>query len=88
MKQGNIPQYIFYFLLFVLAQLLLFRHVALFDTAVCFFYIGFILLLPIQTPTIQSMLIALGIGLVIDSIYDTTGMNAFACVNARFNTSI
>ena len=80
MKQGNIIVHIVYLILFFILQVIFFRNVALFNYAICFIYVGYILILPINITPIQLMFMALGLGLLIDSFYDTVGINAFACV--------
>jgi len=80
MKQGNIIAHIAYLILFFILQVIFFRNVVLFGYAVCFIYVGYILIMPINTTPIQMMVIALVLGLLIDSFYDTVGINAFACV--------
>ncbi len=80
MRSGNIIAYILYFILFFLLQIIFFRNVLLFDYALCFVYIGYILILPIDIKPIPLMLIAFGFGLLMDSFFDTVGINAFVCV--------
>ncbi len=80
MKSGNIISYILYFLLFFLLQIVFFRNVLLFDYALCFVYIGYLLILPIDMKPIPLMLIGFGFGLLMDSFFDTVGINAFVCV--------
>jgi hypothetical protein len=84
MKPGNIISYILYFILFFLLQIIFFRNVILFDYALCFIYIGYILTLPIDIKPIPLMLIAFGFGLLMDSFFDTVGINAFVCVLIAF----
>ncbi|HWZ22400.1 MAG TPA: hypothetical protein VNW06_07075 [Cytophagaceae bacterium] len=80
MRQGNILAYILYCILFFLLQILFFRNIILFGYALCFVYIGYILMLPIAIKPIPLMLISLCFGLLMDSFFYTAGMNAFACV--------
>jgi hypothetical protein len=80
MRQGNIASYISYFLLFFLLQILLFRNAILFQYAICLVYIGYVLTLPISFQPIPLMGISFIFGLIIDSFFDTVGVNAFACV--------
>ncbi len=77
---NSILKYILQLLLFSLSQLLVFRGMALFDTAFCFFYIGFLILLPFTMNQSGYMIIAFIFGLLIDAFYNTFGLNAFACV--------
>jgi rod shape-determining protein MreD len=80
MKQGNIIQLIQFLLLFTVLQLTLFKNILLLDYASCFIYIGFILLLPIHTTLSVSMLMAFGLGLLMDVFYNTPGINASASI--------
>lgn len=72
--------HVFRFIIFVAVQVLLVRNLVLFNTAFCYIYIAFLLLLPIQMPKVQLLLLAFFTGLVIDIFYDTLGINAAACV--------
>jgi hypothetical protein len=80
MKPGNIISYVLYFILFFFLQVIFFRNVSLFDYALCFVYIGYLLMLPIDIKPIPLMLIAFAFGLLIDSFFDTVGINSFVCV--------
>ncbi|HSZ24778.1 MAG TPA: hypothetical protein VK766_03620 [Cytophagaceae bacterium] len=84
MRPGNIISYILYFILFFLVQIIFFRNVVLFDYALCFVYIGYILMLPIDIKPVPLMLIAFGFGILMDSFFDTVGINAFVCVLIAF----
>lgn len=84
MKQGSIISYILYFIAFALLQLLFFRNVILFNYALCFIYIGYIITFPINVKPIPLMLIAFFMGILMDSFFDTVGINAFACVLLAF----
>jgi hypothetical protein len=59
---------------------MLFKRIVLFNTAFCFIYIAFILLLPIETNPLVLMVAGFGIGLLIDAFYDRQGMHAAATV--------
>lgn len=72
------------FILFVTAHILLVRHFVLFDTAFCFIYVGFILLLPLDIGPIWLLLLAFGTGLLVDLFYDTVGIHAAASVLIAF----
>ena len=80
MRQGNIISYVLYFLLFFLLQIILFRNVVLFGYASCFIYLGYILIFPFDSKPVVLILISFFFGLLIDSFYDTIGINAFICV--------
>ena len=68
------------FFVFLIIQVLLFKKIVLFDTAFCFIYISFILLLPVETNPLALMLLGLGLGLLVDMFYDHQGMHAAATV--------
>jgi len=69
-----------YFVLYLLAQVLLFRQLVLFNTAFCFVYVAFILLLPIETNPLALMVIAFTLGFSIDIFYDSLGLHALSLV--------
>lgn len=69
-----------YFVLYLLAQVLLFRQLVLFNTAFCFVYVAFILMLPIETNPLALMLTAFFLGFLIDVFYDSLGLHALSLV--------
>ncbi len=69
-----------YFVLYLLAQVMLFKQLVLFNTAFCFLYVAFILLLPIETNSMVLMLVALVLGIGVDVFYDSLGLHAFSLV--------
>lgn len=71
---------VFYFILYLLAQVVLFRQLVLFNTAFCFVYVAFILLLPIETNPLALMLVAFFLGFSIDIFYDSLGLHALSLV--------
>lgn len=72
------------FFAYVFAQTLLLKNFILFDTAFCFLYIGFILMLPLQTGPLLLLLISFGTGFTVDLFYDSMGVNAAASVFIGF----
>ena len=70
----------FYFVIYLLTQVMLFKQLVLFNTAFCFFYIAFILLLPIETNPLALMGIAFALGFSVDVFYDSLGLHAIALV--------
>lgn len=72
------------FFLYVLFQVLLLKNFILFDTAFCFFYVAFILMLPLEIGPLVLMLIAFVLGFSVDIFYDTLGVNAAASVFIAF----
>lgn len=74
--------------LFVLAQVLVFKFVDLgtpsFNYFVLIVYPVGILLLPLDTPPIATQVIALFVGLTVDIFYDSPGLHAAALVFMAF----
>jgi hypothetical protein len=71
---------VLYFVLYVLAQVMLLKQLVLFNTAFCFVYVAFILLLPIETNPLILMLAAFLTGFSIDIFYDSLGLHAGSLV--------
>lgn len=76
----NYARQIGHFAAFMLLQLPLLYKFILFDIAFGFFYIGFILFLPMGLSRTTAMIIALISGLVIDLFSNSPGIHASACV--------
>ncbi|MFT6866697.1 MAG: hypothetical protein ACJA08_001532 [Cyclobacteriaceae bacterium] len=76
----NYTRQITHFFAFMLLQLPLLYKFILFDVAFGFFYIGFILFLPLGLNRTTAMIIALLSGLLIDVFSNTPGIHASACV--------
>jgi hypothetical protein len=72
------------FFLYVGVQVLLIKNLVLYNTAYCFLYVAFILLLPLEISTIWLLLIAFITGFSVDIFYDSLGINAAACVLLAF----
>jgi hypothetical protein len=68
----------------ILAQVVIFKNVAVFGSGFCFPYILFLLLLPVATNRIALIFAGFFIGLFVDMFYDTAGINAAACVAIMF----
>ena len=68
------------FFAYLLAQVLFFDKVVLFDYAFCFIYLGFLLTFPMELPIIPAMLIGFATGLSVDMFTNTLGLNAGASV--------
>ncbi len=71
---------VFYFVLYLLLQVMLFKQVVLFNTAFCFLYVAFILLLPIETNILILIGVAFLLGFCIDIFYDSLGLHALSLV--------
>jgi hypothetical protein len=72
------------FFLFLIFQVMLFKKLVMFNTAFCFVYIAFVLLLPVETNPLVIMMAGFGLGLLIDMFYDHQGMHAAATVAMAF----
>jgi len=68
------------FFVYVLVQVILLKNIVLFDSAFCFLYVAFVLLLPFELSTVLVMLIGFLIGFTIDIFYSSMGLHAFATV--------
>jgi hypothetical protein len=68
------------FFLYLIVQVLLLKNLVLFNTAFCFLYIAFLLLLPVELNVLILMIIGFITGFTIDIFYDSLGMHAFALV--------
>ncbi len=71
---------LFRVILLVLAQMVFFKNLVLFDRAFCFGYILVFLMLPIDTNATVQLLVGFAVGIVIDSFYNTLGIHAAASV--------
>lgn len=75
---------VIYFIAYLLAQVMLFKQLVLFNTAFCFLYVAFILLLPIETNALVLMGIAFLLGFSVDIFYDSLGLHALCMVLLAF----
>lgn len=73
-----------YFFLYVIAQVLLFKSLVLFNTSFCFLYVAFILLLPVETNNLLLMIVAFLMGFIVDIFYDSLGLHALALVTVAY----
>ncbi len=81
---GRILIQVFSFFAYLLVQALLFKNLVLFDRAFCFAYIGFLLLLPIESSVIILLVLGFVMGLGADVFYDSLGIHAASCVFIMF----
>lgn len=72
------------FLLFILLQVTIVRHLDLGIFFNPFLFIGAILMLPFSLDKSFVLIIAFATGLIIDMFYNTMGMNAAACTFMAF----
>ena len=79
MNRSNLIQLISVFI-YLFFQVVIFKNAVLFQTAFCFIYIAYLLLLPVETNPLWLMLIGFLIGFFIDMFYDSIGLHAMSCV--------
>jgi hypothetical protein len=79
MNRVNIFHIISFFI-FLFYQVLILQNVVLFNTAFCFLYVLYLLLLPVETNPLLLMGIGFAMGFVVDLFYESIGLHAFACV--------
>jgi hypothetical protein len=72
------------FVIYLFLQVLILKNSVLFGSAFCFLYIGYLLLLPVETNPLWLMFIGFGMGLFIDMFYDSVGIHASASVAVMF----
>ncbi len=72
------------FFLYVLFQVLLLKNFVLFDTAFCFLYVAFILMLPVEIGSLLLIVISFVVGFSVDIFYDSLGIHAAASVFIGF----
>ncbi len=74
---GQVLRYLVYSLLhiFIFSQL-----PPLLGAGICFFYLGFLLFLPLNTPVVLQLALGFGLGLTMDIFYDTGGLHAAAAL--------
>ncbi len=71
--------YILLFVTLVLAQVLLLNHIVLFNCAVCLVFIYFLIKLPINLSPNLMLTLGFILGLCVDILSDTPGLNALCC---------
>lgn len=84
MNNQHILGIVFSFILYLLMQVTLVRNMILFDTAFCYVYVAFIILLPFEIGPVLLMVIAFLCGFMVDIFYDSLGIHAAACVLIAF----
>ena len=84
MIRVNHQRQLIHLVVFVLLQIPLIHKFILFDVAFGFFYVGFVLFLPLQVNKSLAMIIGFFTGLLIDVFSSTPGIHAAACVLIAF----
>lgn len=77
-------QQIISFVLYILLQVLFFNYFVLFNTAFCYVYVGFLLLLPIEIGSVWLVGLGFITGFTLDIFTDTLGVHSAACVLLTF----
>lgn len=75
----SVLSYILLFVILVLVQALLMNHIVLFSSAVCFIFIYFLIKLPINLSANLVLTLGFILGLSVDILSDTPGLNALCC---------
>lgn len=75
----EILKYLLLFVVLVVAQVVVFNHICLFNVAIPLVFIYFIVKLPVTLPVNWSMTFCFLLGLMVDIFSNTQGMNALAC---------
>ena len=70
--------------IYIFVQVILLKHLVLFDLAFCFLYIAALLLLPFETGKIALLLIGAALGFIVDLFYDSLGIHMAACIFIAF----
>lgn len=79
-EAGGLVLHLILLVLYVLLHVLVASKLVLFDLGWCFFYLGFLLFLPITTPIVVQLLLGFMVGITMDIFYDTGGVHAAAAV--------
>ena len=83
----ELAKYLLYFVVLILAQLLVFNNIEFSGYINPYIYVLFILLLPFTTPGLVLLLSAFSLGLVIDLFMGTPGVHSSATVLMAFSRS-
>ncbi len=79
MSRVNILHIISFFL-YLLYQVLILQNVVLAHTAFCFLYVGYLLVLPVETKPLTLMGLGFLMGFSVDLFYNSLGLHSLACV--------
>lgn len=82
---NNILRGLFYFVVFVLIQIMVLNNIHFLRVATPFLYLYFIIKLPVGVSQAQVVFFSFLAGLVIDIFSNTPGMHAAACTLAGFS---
>lgn len=76
------------FFIYLIVQVVLMKHLVLFNTAFCFIYVAFLLFLPIETNSLLLMVLGFMLGFMVDIFYDSLGIHAASIVLVGFLRNI
>lgn len=80
MQGISIIAQVFYFMIYLVLQVVLMQNIVLFDVAFCFLYVGFLLMIPFEAGVIRLMVLGFLMGLSVDIFYNSLGIHAAASV--------
>ena len=72
------------FIAYALLQVVFLNDIALFGKAFCFAYVGFLLMVPLDTDRIVQLIIGFLFGFTIDIFYNTLGLHTMAATLLMF----
>lgn len=75
----EILKYLLLFVVLVVAQVVVFNHLCLFNVAIPLIFIYFIIKLPVNLSVNWAMTVSFLLGLIIDIFSNTQGINALSC---------
>lgn len=75
----EILKYLLLFVVLVVAQVVIFNHLCLFNVAIPLIFIYFVIKLPVNLSVNWAMTVSFLLGLIIDIFSNTQGMNALSC---------
>lgn len=77
--QKTVVQFTLMFIVLVLAQAVIFNHIALYSVGLAFVFIYFIIKLPVNLSPARVIFLSFLIGFTVDIFQDTPGVNALSC---------
>lgn len=80
----NVFQLIFKVLIYLLTYFLVTSHIGVFHFALCFSYVGAILLLPLGSNSVRTILFSFLVGMAVDVFHSSLGIHTAACVLLGF----
>lgn len=84
MKGRSILSFVIAAVMLLVVQVVILQHAVLFGLAFPFLYVLVLLMLPRETSPVYLLLLAFGLGMLVDVFYDTAGIHATACVTLAY----